>query len=216
MLNVIYEDNHLIAVVKPAGLLTQGDKTGDESLLEQVREYLKNKYKKPGNVFVGLVHRLDRNVSGIVLFAKTSKGASRLSEQIRNHEVDKIYTATVEGIVSPTKGKLEHYLDKDEGLNKVQISDKPIQGYKKVVLEFEVLSQFTIHNTPVTSLKIHLETGRSHQIRAQLAHIGHPILGDIKYGSNKKLPDNRIDLTASELTFKTATGDKEIKLKLEN
>lgn len=214
-LRVLHEDNHLIAVYKKAGVLVQGDKPGDgsndDSLLEQVRAYIKEKYKKPGNAFVGLIHRLDRNVSGIVLFAKTSKGASRLSEQFRDHTVQKIYHAWVEGAVQGgvgAKRKLENYLMKDENKNKSDVFDYAVPGALLADLSYEVVR---VENDAsgagsVSLLRVTLGTGRHHQIRAQLAHIGHPILGDSKYGAKTVYPDQHIALCATELHFDLATA----------
>ena len=197
MIKILYEDNHLVAVYKRAGILTQGDDTGDKCLMDEVKEYLKEKYKKPGNVFLGLLHRLDRPVSGIVLFAKTSKGASRLSEQFRNHSVQKIYHALVEKEPKQKSGTLVHYLKKDEKQNYTTVFDIPTDGALKAELDYEVIGN--------NILKIHLKTGRSHQIRAQLAHVGCPIVGDSKYGSRIKYKDGQIALCATELSFDTAT-----------
>jgi 23S rRNA pseudouridine1911/1915/1917 synthase len=201
---VLYEDNHLIAVFKPAGVLVQGDITGDPCLMDDVKKYLKEKYKKPGAVFLGLLHRLDRPVSGIVLFAKTSKGASRLSEQIRNHEVKKEYQALVEGMPENKNGTLKNYLLHDEKTNRAKIFDSKHAGALLSELSYETIEE----RGKNTLFKINLKTGRHHQIRAQLAHMGHPIVGDIKYGAKKPLPDKSIALCATGLTFKTATGGK--------
>lgn len=202
MLKVLYEDNHLIAVFKPAGILVQGDETGDKCLVDEVKEYLKEKYKKPGNVFLGLLHRLDRPVSGIVLFAKTSKGASRLSEQFRNHGVQKVYHALVEKAPKQKSGTLVHYLKKDEKQNYTTVFDEPTGDALKAELDYEVVDK--------NILKIHLKTGRSHQIRAQLAHIGCPIVGDTKYGARLRHAGyagqvGSIALCATGLSFDTAT-----------
>jgi 23S rRNA pseudouridine1911/1915/1917 synthase len=206
-LEVLYEDNHIIAVYKPAGLLVQGDKTGDESLMDRVAEYLKDKYKKQGNVFLGLVHRLDRNVSGIVLFAKTSKGAARLSEQFRNNEIKKIYFAVVEGKISPASGDLVHYLKKDEERRIALVSNSPKTGYDRSELEYKTIKS----NGKYVLVKINLKTGRFHQIRAQLSAVGHPVVGDKKYlpagRQAEHLKDNSIALCATEIEFKTATTD---------
>ena len=165
--------------------------------MDEVKKYLKEKYKKPGNVFLGLLHRLDRPVSGIVLFAKTSKGASRLSEQIRNRTVQKIYHATVEGKLKNKKDTLVNYLKKDENRNFVEVFDEPRDGALRAELDYEVADDNIV--------EINLKTGRPHQIRAQLAHIGHPIIGDVKYGSKKKYRDGEIALCATEFSFDTAT-----------
>jgi 23S rRNA pseudouridine1911/1915/1917 synthase len=208
---VLYEDNHLIAVYKPAGVLVQGDKSGDASLMDNVKEYLKNKYQKPGNVFLGLVHRLDRNVQGVVLFAKTSKGASRLSEQFRQHTVEKIYHAVVIGKPSQQKGVLTHWLVKDENKNKTTVYDKQVKGSQPAELFYEVVKSNGKH----ALLKIRLGTGRSHQIRSQLAFIGCPIAGDVKYGSKEVLPDHEIALAATSLGFDLATGEGRKTIKAE-
>ncbi|MCX6764735.1 MAG: RNA pseudouridine synthase [Candidatus Nealsonbacteria bacterium] len=203
-LQVLYEDNHLIAVFKPAGVLTQGDKSGDVNLLDEVKKYLKEKYKKPGNVFLGLLHRLDRNVSGIVLFAKTSKGASRLSEQFRERSVEKIYHAIVLGRPKQKKANLINYLNKDESKNKVAISREKKSGFELVELSFETISS----NNKYSLLKIKLETGKPHQIRAQLSFLGFPILGDKKYGAPFALPDNQLGLCATSIVFKSVVGNE--------
>lgn len=202
MLRVLYEDNHLIAVYKPAGLLVQGDKTGDKCLMDEVKQYIKNKYHKPGNVFLGLLHRLDQPVSGVVLFAKTSKAAGRLSKQIRERKVKKIYQALVQGILPAESGTLVHYLKKDTEKNKVQAKEKEFAGSLRAELDYEVLKS----NGNNSWVKVDLKTGRPHQIRAQLAAIGCPILGDLKYGAKKPLPDQTIALSATSFTFQTATG----------
>lgn len=210
-LRVLYEDNHSIAVYKPAGLLVQGDITGEPSLLDYVRKYLKEKYKKPGNVFLGIVHRLDKSVSGIVLFGKTSKGAARLSAQFRGREVKKIYYAIVRG-ETPKSGELIHYLRKDEDRRVAVVSDLPKEKYDKSELGYKMLKT----NKKFSLLRVELKTGRFHQIRAQLSAIGHPIAGDVKYGYPSVLSDRSIALSATELTFKTAiTGEtKTIKIDL--
>lgn len=204
-LRVLYEDNHLIAVYKPAGVLVQGDDTGDECLMDMVKQYLKEKYDKPGNVFLGLLHRLDRPVSGIVLFAKTSKGASRVSEQFRNHTIKKVYTALVEGSPHHQHVTLTHYLRKDEQKNKTTVFEKETPDASYAELSYVVINS----GSKTSLLQIELKTGRSHQIRAQLSHIGHPIVGDVKYGAKEIMPDGNISLVATELHFKTATGEEE-------
>ena len=202
-LKVLYEDNHLIAVYKPAGVLTQPDKSGDVSLMEEVKKYLKEKYYKPGKVFLGLLHRLDRPVSGIILFAKTSKGAARLSEQFRDQTIEKIYHAVVVGKPKQDKGELINYLEKDKKRDKVRIkpSGRPSQ---KAELSYEVVGS----NNKYSFLRIKIKTGKSHQIRAQLAAIGCPVLGDIKYGAPFALPDKSVGLAATSLSFRLATKDE--------
>lgn len=217
-INVLYEDNHLIAVLKPAGVLSQGDRTGDMSIFEEVKNHLKEKYKKPGKVFLGLLHRLDRPVSGIMLFAKTSKGASRLSEQFRNHEIEKTYHAIVSGKPKKSRGVLTNFLIKDTKLKK----GKEKSSGKEASLYYEVVRS----NIKYSLLKIKINTGKFHQIRSQLSMVGFPILGDMKYGGNKwddaKSPDGKaiedprrsrdIALCATGLSFTTATEYKRINL----
>jgi len=192
-LKVLYEDNHLIAVYKPAGILTQGDSSKDVCMMDMVKDYLKKKYHKPYNVFLGLLHRLDRQVQGIVLFAKTSKGASRLSEQFRSRKVEKIYHAVVLGEPKRDLEKLVSFLKKNEKEN-----------IKRAELFYEVLAS----NKKYSLLKIRLQTGRFHQIRVQLSLMGFPILGDVRCGAPFLLPDKNIALSATSLSFKLATSKK--------
>ena len=190
-LEVIYEDNHLIVVFKPCNILSQADKTGDICMLSMVKNYLKEKYSKPGNVYTGLVHRLDRPVSGLMVFAKTSKAASRLSEVIRNNEMTKGYLAVVRGYLPNKKGELVNYLTKDNDNNAVVTSN---ELGKKAVLEYELLKEID----DLSLVKINLITGRHHQIRIQFAHLGHPLYGDQRYG----LKDNKqIALYSNYLSF---------------
>lgn len=207
-IKVLFEDNHLIAVFKPAGILVQGDSSGDETLMDGVKKYLKTKYEKKGNVFLGLVHRLDRNVSGIVVFAKTSKGASRLSEEWRNREVRKIYHAWVTPVPRLGSGVLTHYLSKNSENNYTHVHDDEVPGSDRAELSYRVES----NEEEMALLEITLGTGRSHQIRAQLAHIGSPIIGDIKYGSKWKLPNQEILLRATTLEFTKVTVEEKIKI----
>lgn len=204
---VLHEDNHVIAVFKPAGLLTQGDASGDPCLLDLTKAYLKAKYDKPGNVFLGLVHRLDRPVAGVVVFGRTSKAASRLSEQIRGRSVDKIYRAWVEGEPSPPQGLLTHHLV--QGEKKVLVFDEPKPGTKPATLEYKRLGA----KDGITLLEVRLHTGRKHQIRAQLAAIGTPILGDIKYGATRKDGAPGIGLVAYSLSFDHPTRDERIEVR---
>ncbi len=201
---VLYEDNHCLAMDKPAGLLTMGDHTGEPTLVDAVREYLREKYQKPGNVFVGVVHRLDRPVSGVVVFARTSKGASRLSEQFRVHSVEKVYLALVEGNVSAPHGLLRDRLVKDRERNMVSVTHHEELG-QECILSFERLERFGRFSL----LEIRPQTGRSHQIRVQLASQGWPIVGDRKYGSQTSV-EGFIALHASSLTFAHPTSREPI------
>ena len=195
-LTVLYEDNHCLAVLKPAGLLTAGDKTGDVSLLELARQYIKEKYRKRGNVFLGVVHRLDRPVSGVVLFARTSKAAARLSEQFRAGAVTKVYHAWVEGTPKQADGEMSDLLVKDPQRNVVRTVPKGTRGSQRAVLEYRVLKRLATR----TLLEIRPRTGRGHQIRVQLASRGLPIVGDSKYGAHQRFA-GCIALHAAALTF---------------
>lgn len=202
-LNVIYEDNHIIVVEKPAGVPTQADYTKDEDMYNIVREYLKEKYNKPGQAFVGIVHRLDRPVGGVMVFAKTSKSASRLSEQIRNRSFTKIYLAEVYGHMKIKEGSLENYLLKNEKKNMSFISEENVEGAKLAKLDYEVIEE----KEKTSIVKILLHTGRHHQIRVQFSNIGYPLVGDNKYG---KLEKGRSDvhLWAYCIEFKHPTKDE--------
>ena len=192
---VLYEDNHIIVAIKPAGVLSQGDGSNSPDMLTILKAYIKEKYDKPGAVFLGLVHRLDRPVSGVMVFARTSKAASRLSEQIRNRKVEKIYRCVIDGVLKG-EGRLENYICKDENSNMVTISDCEKPGYKASYLDYKVLAS----KEGLTMTEVRLGTGRSHQIRAQMANFGHPIIGDHKYGSvDKRCKD--IALEAYRLSF---------------
>jgi 23S rRNA pseudouridine1911/1915/1917 synthase len=206
----LYEDNHCLAVFKPAGLLTVGDRTGDLSLVELVRDDLKKRYRKPGNVFVGVVHRLDRPVAGVVLFARTSKAASRLSEQFRTHRVQKIYQALVEGRMQKSQGELVDRLVKDHTKNVVRAVTTTSPESRESSLSFRRLATLG----DVTLLEIEPRTGRSHQIRVQLAAAGHPIVGDRKYGSKRPFPDG-IALRAVRLVFEHPVLKREVAVEAE-
>ncbi|QJA06661.1 RluA family pseudouridine synthase [Thermosulfurimonas marina] len=186
-LEVLYEDSHLLAVAKPGGVLVQGDRTGDETLLSRARAYLKEKYAKPGRVYLGLVHRLDRVTSGVVLLARTSKAAGRLSLAFREGGVRKAYLAVVEGRFPLEAGLLRHYLFWDEREGRTLVREDPAQGFREAVTGFETLARGLHH----TVLLLFPETGRKHQLRAQLAHLGHPVVGDRRYGSRRKVEKGR-------------------------
>ena len=214
-IKILYEDNHIIAVYKSAGVLVQGDISGDPNLLDGVKEFIKRRDQKPGNVFLGLVHRLDRPVSGIVIFAKTSKGASRISEQFRNGEVTKIYHAVIEGKPKKDKDTLINYLKKDEDKKISLVYDSPDKGGDYAELDYEV-----VRSAKDTSLlKIVLKTGRFHQIRSQLSTIGHPIVGDKKYlpagRQVAQLKDGGIALCATEIKFKKTTSEELVHIRID-
>ena len=202
MLRVLYEDNHTIAVLKPAGMLTQGDSSGAESLMDVTKAWVKRERNKSGDVFLGLVHRLDRPVAGVVVFGKTSKGAARLSEQFRARTVTKIYHALVEGIVAPPSGRLEHFLCQPDGKGPSVALKSASPGAQHASLSYRVFGA----RSGDSLVEITLETGRKHQIRAQFAAIGHPIIGDRKYGSMRSWdPPSTIALVAKRLEFNHAT-----------
>lgn len=194
---IIWEDNHLMVINKKVGQLVQGDKTGDESLLESIKKFLKKRDNKPGNVFLGLVHRIDRPTSGLVIYAKTSKALSRLTIMVKNREITKTYWALVTKENIATTLRLVHYLKKNEKTNKATVFTKPTEGAKEAILTYKILK--TLDNYLL--LEIDLETGRHHQIRAQLSKNGTPIKGDLKYGSPRSNPDGGISLHARKLQF---------------
>ncbi len=198
-LKVLFEDNHCLALLKPTRLLTMGDRTGDVSLVDLAREYLRRKYDKPGNVFVGVVHRLDRPVSGVLVFARTSKAAARLSEQFRKHSVRKFYHCVIEGRPTKPTGELVDLLAKDEARNLSRTVQRSEEG-KLSRLSYRCLKSVG----SLSLLEIELLTGRSHQIRVQLSSRGWPICGDAKYGSKTKL-DGWLALHAASLTFEHPT-----------
>lgn len=194
---VLYEDNHLIAVNKLPSEIVQGDKTGDMPLSELVKLYLKKKYNKPGNVFTGVIHRLDRPVSGAVVFAKTGKGLSRMNELIKNRKIKKTYWAIVKNKPKEKSAVLKHFLLRNEKQNKSYASDKQREGSKEAVLSYRLIASSRDYHL----LEIDLKTGRHHQIRAQLAAIGCPIKGDLKYGYSRSNKNASIDLHARSISF---------------
>lgn len=194
---ILYEDNHLIIVNKLAGEIVQGDKTGDVPLLELVREYIRVKYDKPGNVFCGLVHRIDRPVSGAVIFAKTSKALERMNQLVKDRKIRKIYWTIVEGITDKESDTLTNFLKKNEKLNKSFCVAEDVEGAQKAVLSYHLLKRFERYSL----LEVELFTGRHHQIRVQLSALGHCIKGDLKYGAKRSNSDGSISLHAHQLIF---------------
>lgn len=196
-MEILYEDNHIIVVNKLPGEIVQGDKTGDTPLVETVRQYIKERYAKPGNVFCGVVHRLDRPVGGLVIFAKTSKALTRLNEMLRRGEISKTYRALTRNMPSPPSGRIESYITTVERNNKSYSSPVATDGAKLSSLTYCV----TGHTDRFNIVDINLETGRKHQIRVQMASIGCPIRGDLKYGDKRSNPDGSISLQAYRLRF---------------
>ncbi len=196
-LEVIYEDNHLLVVNKPAGMLVQGDKTGDVPLVEHGKAYIKKKYQKPGDVFLGVVHRLDRPVSGVVVLARTSKALGRMNELFRQNDVKKTYWALTHERPTELEASLRHWLVKDAKRNIAKAHNKPSKGGKESVLYYKLLAE----TNGICLLEVYPETGRPHQIRVQLAKIGCPIRGDVKYGFEKPNQDGNINLHARCLKF---------------
>lgn len=210
-LNILYEDNHLLIVEKPRNMPVQEDASKDLDLLNAAKAYLVEEYNKPGEAFLGLVHRLDRPVGGVVLFGKTSKGASRISNEIRLNRFDRKYLAIVRGVPQKTSKKLTDFLLKDTQTNISSVVHPSTKGAKKSILHYEVLASNPEENLSLVSIE--LETGRSHQIRVQLSHLGHPIYGDQKYGQDVNTPGQQIALWASELDVKHPTKDERVHVK---
>lgn len=196
-LQILHEDNHLIVINKRVGDIVQGDKTGDKPLSDVVKEYLKDKYNKPGEVFLGVVHRLDRPTTGIVVFARTSKALSRLNELFKNRETQKTYWAVVKNRPPADNGKLVHFLKRNEKNNTSKAHLKEVPESKMASLDYRIIA--TLQN--YFALEIDLHTGRHHQIRSQLSAIGAPIKGDLKYGFDRSNPDGGIHLHARKLSF---------------
>lgn len=205
---IIFEDNHLLIINKKAGQLVQGDKTGDLSLLDLIKNFIKKRDQKPGNVFLGLVHRIDRPTSGLVIYSKTSKALSRLTQMVKNREIKKTYWAVVPKTEIPQSQRLINYLQKNEKNNKSTVFPKATEGAKEAVLNYEIMK--VLENFQL--LEVDLETGRHHQIRAQLAKIGIPIKGDLKYGSARSNPDGGIHLHARQLEFIHPVTKENIKI----
>lgn len=207
-LEILHEDNHVIVVNKKASDIVQGDKTGDETLPDKIKDYLKEKYNKPGNVFCGVVHRLDRPTSGAVIFARTSKALERLNKQFREKVTNKVYWALVEQKPANPSGRLVHFLKKNENQNKSYICNKNTPGCKEAILTYNFIKSSDNYHL----LEIALETGRHHQIRVQLSSIGCTIKGDVKYGSKRSNQDGSICLHARKFSFFHPTTKEEIEI----
>ncbi len=203
-MNILYEDNHIIIANKAAGEIVQADKTGDRTLCDEVKAYIKEKYAKPGAVFLGIPHRLDRPVSGICVFARTSKALTRLNEMFRKSEVKKTYHAIVGNCPKQPEAELVHYLTRNEKQNKAYAFEQETTGSKRAVLDYKVIGQ----SDRYTLVEVNLHTGRHHQIRCQLAAIGCPIKGDLKYGAPRSNPDGSICLHAVHIEFEHPVSHK--------
>jgi len=209
-IKILYEDNHLLVVEKPAGIPSQADKTGDEDMLTILKAYIKEKYNKPGDVYLGLVHRLDRMTSGVMVFARTSKAASRLSKNIREGDFKKRYLAAVNGHIKKEDKNilLENYLVKDERNNISRVCTKDTKNSKSASLEYTVLDNFNLNNKQYSYVEVKLNTGRHHQIRVQFSNIGYPLYGDVKYGKGINKEGQNLALFAYSLTFFHPTKDE--------
>lgn len=207
-MDILYEDNHIIIVNKEPGEIVQGDKSGDTPLSESVKEYLKEKYNKPGNVFCGVVHRIDRPVGGLVIFAKTSKALERLNKMLREGSIHKTYWALVEGFPQPPEATLKNFLKSDGRINKTFVASEKDPEAKEAVLAYKTLNRGERYSL----LEINLLTGRKHQIRAQLSAIGHPIKGDLKYGGKRSNPDGSISLLARKISLEHPVSHQQISL----
>lgn len=207
-MNVLYEDNHIIVINKAAGEIVQGDKTGDKSLCDTMKQYIKEKYAKPGNVFIGLPHRLDRPVSGVVVFAKTSKALERLNNMFRDGNVKKIYWAITKGKPLPAQGEISSWILRNEKMNKSFSHPKEVKGSKHALLFYRHIASSQNYNL----IEVELKTGRHHQIRCQLSSIGCPIKGDLKYGAQRSNPDGSISLHARYIEFTHPVSKELIKV----
>lgn len=196
-MQVVYEDNHIIIVSKRSGEIVQGDKTGDRTLADDVKQYIKEKYAKPGNVFLGVVHRLDRPVWGLVVFAKTSKALSRLNDMFRTGDVHKTYWAITQNCPAEPEATLTDWIRRNEKQNKSYAYDREVPNSKKAMLHYKVIGR----SDNYTLVEVNLMTGRHHQIRCQLANIGCPIKGDLKYGARRSNPDGSLSLLARRIEF---------------
>lgn len=208
-MQIVYEDNHIIIVSKNSGEIVQGDKTGDHTLADDVKGYIKAKYAKPGNVFLGVTHRLDRPVSGLVIFAKTSKALSRINDMLRNGNVNKTYWAITKNLPPKEEDTLTDWLTRNEKQNKSYAHDHEVSRSKKAILHYKIIGRSDNYYL----LEVQLMTGRHHQIRCQLAHIGCPIKGDLKYGAQRSNPDGSISLLARKIEFTHPISKKVVSVK---
>jgi len=204
--DILFEDNHLIIVNKKCGVLVQGDKTGDTPLLELVKEYIKNKYDKTGNVFLGLVNRIDRPVSGIVIFARTSKALSRMNDKLKNRQIRKLYWLFISNKFKSNEGKIEGWFKKNKKINKSFFSKEEVKDSKYGSLKYRIIEKLEKY----LKIEVDLETGRHHQIRCSFSEIGFPILGDLKYGSKRSIKDGGIYLHSREVNFIHPVSKKKI------
>ncbi len=205
-MEILYEDNHIIAVNKNAGEIVQSDKTGDRTLLDDVKQYVKEKYAKPGDVFMGVVHRIDRPVSGVVLFARTSKALARLNEMFAQKKVRKLYWAITQNRPEQLEGELRHFIGKNEEKNRALVSISPRTGYKEAITKYRLIS----NAERLTLLEVEILTGRHHQIRAQLARIGCPVRGDLKYGAKRSNEGGGINLHSRMVEFEHPVSHQHI------
>lgn len=211
-LKILYEDNHLIAVQKRPGDISQGDKTGDIPLGDIVKEFIKIRDNKPGNVFLGVIHRIDRPTSGVILFAKTSKGLERMTKEFKERRIQKKYWAIIEGHLKQNEISLRNYLLKNNDRNRSYVVDQNRKGAKEAVSHIRVLSKGDNYSL----VEVEIETGRHHQIRTHLASLGHPIKGDVKYGARRSNKDLSIDLLAQEIAFEHPIKKEPVKIQAEN
>ena len=209
--DILFEDNHLIIVNKQSGVLVQGDKTGDTPLIELVKEYIKNKYDKTGNVFLGLVNRIDRPVSGIVIFAKTSKALSRMNDKLKNRQIRKFYWLFISNKFKSNEGKIEGWFKKNKKINKSFFSREKINNSKHGSLKYRIIEKLEKY----LKIEVDLETGRHHQIRCSFSEIGFPIIGDLKYGSKRSNKDGGIYLHSRKVNFIHPVSKEEIIIKAE-
>ncbi len=199
MFEILHEDNHIIVAEKPQNTIIAGDITGDESMFDILKQYIKEKYNKPGEAYLGLVHRLDRPAGGLAVFARTSKAAARLQDQLKNNELKRTYFCVVRGIPANANNRLVDYLKKNEKTNTVEVVPPAVEGAKKAILNYKLLQTIETKEGPLSLIQVQLETGRSHQIRVQMAHMGCPLWGDQRYGFNVNKKGQQLALYAVKL-----------------